>query len=87
MDKLNIGVLASTHKKHEKRAPLHPAHLPLIDAEIRSRMFLETGYGTWFGYSDEQLARSSPGYFPAATSSASATWSSCSRPLPAISQS
>ncbi|MEU8779823.1 saccharopine dehydrogenase NADP-binding domain-containing protein [Streptomyces sp. NPDC048606] len=59
-----IGVLASTHKKHEKRAPLHPAHLPLIDASIRARMFLETDYGRWFGFTDEQLAPHVAGILP-----------------------
>ncbi|MCX5192550.1 alanine dehydrogenase [Streptomyces sp. NBC_00249] len=64
MNQLSIGVLASTHKKHEKRAPLHPAHLPLIDASIRSRMFLESGYGSRFGFSDEQLAPQVAGLLP-----------------------
>ncbi|GAA2142037.1 N(5)-(carboxyethyl)ornithine synthase [Kitasatospora kazusensis] len=64
MNNLSIGVLASTHKKNERRAPLHPAHLPLLDADIRGRMFLETGYGQWFGYSDDQLAPLVAGILP-----------------------
>ncbi|MGW0394886.1 alanine dehydrogenase [Streptomyces sp. NPDC003042] len=64
MNKISIGVLASTYKKHEKRAPLHPAHLPLIDAGIRSRMYLETGYGRRFGFSDDQLAPQVAGILP-----------------------
>src|SRR5213595_862856 len=56
MTHLSVGVLASTYKKREKRAPLHPAHLARIDHSVRSRMFLESGYGQRFGEPDEGLA-------------------------------
>ncbi|MET1051045.1 MAG: N(5)-(carboxyethyl)ornithine synthase [Mycetocola sp.] len=51
-----IGVLATSKKKNERRLPIHPRHLTRIDADLRERMILETGYGLRFGFSDEQLA-------------------------------
>ena len=35
--------------------PLHPGHLERIPDELRPRVLLETGYGTRFGISDEEL--------------------------------
>ena len=53
---LTLGVLATSRKKNERRLPIHPLHLERIDADLRDRMILETGYGERFGLSDEQLA-------------------------------
>ena len=55
MSGLKLGLVANTGKEHEKRVPVHPAHLPLLDSGIRSRLFLESGYGTWFGMTDDDL--------------------------------
>ncbi len=52
---MSIGVLASSRKPHERRLPLHPARLDRIDADLRSGIMLEHGYGLRFGLSDDQL--------------------------------
>lgn len=53
---LVMGVLATSRKQNERRLPIHPLHLERIDADLRNRIILETGYGERFGLSDEQLA-------------------------------
>lgn len=53
---LSLGVLASSRKPDERRLPLHPAHLPRIDDRTRPRVFLEHGYGSDFGATDDGLA-------------------------------
>ncbi|MET4637123.1 N(5)-(carboxyethyl)ornithine synthase [Mycetocola sp. 2940] len=53
---LLMGVLATSRKKNERRLPIHPLHLERIDADLRNRIILETGYGERFGQSDAQLA-------------------------------
>ncbi|MBO0679071.1 N(5)-(carboxyethyl)ornithine synthase [Mycolicibacterium sp. S2-37] len=53
---LSLGVLARSRKPDEQRLPIHPAHLSKIAPEIRSRLFLETGYGSDFGATDDGLA-------------------------------
>ncbi|RDI24542.1 N(5)-(carboxyethyl)ornithine synthase [Lentzea flaviverrucosa] len=58
MDQLSLGVIAQTQKENERRLPLHPLHLDRIDADLRSRIYLEHGYGERFGVSDAQLAAS-----------------------------
>jgi alanine dehydrogenase len=56
MDGLVLGVLAMSGKENERRVPIHPQHFDRIDADLRTRIVLERGYGTWYGVSDEQLA-------------------------------
>ncbi|MET0797953.1 MAG: alanine dehydrogenase, partial [Rhodococcus sp. (in: high G+C Gram-positive bacteria)] len=56
MHQLTLGVLSRSRKPDERRLPIHPLHFDRIDADIRSRMFLESGYGEPFGISDEHLA-------------------------------
>ncbi len=53
---LSLGVLARSRKPNELRLPIHPAHLSRIDRRIRSRIFLERGYGSDFGATDDGLA-------------------------------
>ncbi|MBI9116112.1 N(5)-(carboxyethyl)ornithine synthase [Sanguibacter suaedae] len=53
---LTLGVVATSRKPDERRLPLHPEHLVRIDADVRDRIVLETGYGESFGFSDAQLA-------------------------------
>nr|WP_314144805.1 N(5)-(carboxyethyl)ornithine synthase [uncultured Rhodococcus sp.] len=55
MHQLTLGVLSRSRKPNERRLPIHPLHLDRIDADIRARMFLESGYGEPFGLSDEHL--------------------------------
>ncbi len=56
MKQLTVGVVATSHKEHEYRLAIHPAHIDRIDPGLRGRIFLEHGYGDRFGYSDERLA-------------------------------
>ena len=56
MNELALGVLGGSHKENERRLPLHPRHLATIDEPVRERISLERGYGTPFGFSDEDLA-------------------------------
>ena len=55
MTLLRLGVIGSSAKENEYRLPLHPEHLPLLDADLRARITLEHGYGARFGVSDEAL--------------------------------
>ncbi len=55
MDELKLGVLGRSSKEHEFRLPIHPRHVDRIDADLLSRITLETGYGEHFGVSDGQL--------------------------------
>jgi alanine dehydrogenase len=52
---LGLGVIGSSAKQNEHRLPLHPEHLPLLDADLRARITLEHGYGARFGVADETL--------------------------------
>lgn len=53
---LSLGVLAHSRKPDEHRLPIHPAHFDRIDTQIRSRIFVEEGYGSEFGATDDALA-------------------------------
>ena len=57
MAALRLGILARSAKENEWRLPIHPHHLPRIDADLRAQIVLETGYGARFGVDDEQLAQ------------------------------
>ncbi|MBY8846083.1 alanine dehydrogenase [Streptomyces sp. SP2-10] len=61
MTKLTVGVVATSRKENERRLPIHPKHLGSLEAEVRSRLYFETGYGIPFGVSDDQLAQQSGG--------------------------
>lgn len=52
----SVGVLATSRKADERRLPIHPAHLARIDPSVRSRVYLEHGYGSRFGATDDALA-------------------------------
>jgi alanine dehydrogenase len=51
-----LGVLASSGKENERRLPIHPDHFARIDADLRARIVVESGYGNQFGISDARLA-------------------------------
>ncbi|HEX7537267.1 MAG TPA: N(5)-(carboxyethyl)ornithine synthase [Dermatophilaceae bacterium] len=55
MSQLSLGVLATSSKENEFRLPIHPQHFDRIDADLRTRIFLEHGYGDRYGVSDEHL--------------------------------
>ncbi|WP_338088009.1 hypothetical protein [Nocardioides lijunqiniae] len=52
---LSLGVIGTSAKENELRLPLHPAHLGDMDADLRARITLQTGYGERFGYADADL--------------------------------
>lgn len=56
MNNLTAGVLASSRKPDEHRLAIHPAHLDRIDPQVRSRVFLEHGYGERFDVPDAEIA-------------------------------
>ncbi len=58
---LTMGVIGTSHKENEHRAPIHPAHIALIAADLRARMYFETGYGTRFGVGDDVIAGQTAG--------------------------
>jgi hypothetical protein len=65
MDKLSLGVVATSSKPNEYRLPIHPLHLNRIDAELRERIHLEAGYGD-VRMSDAELAPMVAGMQPRA---------------------
>ena len=56
MTLLSLGVIGTSAKENEHRLPLHPEHLPHLDADLRARITLEHGYGEKYGAPDSQLA-------------------------------
>jgi alanine dehydrogenase len=58
---LKLGVIGRTGKENERRLPIHPDHLDRIDADLRTNICFERGYGRDFGVSDAQLANLSAG--------------------------
>lgn len=66
MTRLTLGVVAQSSKPDERRLPIHPLHLDRIEEDLRSQMFLETGYGAAFGIPDAQLAPFVAGFLPRA---------------------
>ncbi len=57
VQQLSLGVLARSGKANERRLPIHPTHFSRIDRRFRPRIFLEHGYGSDFGATDEALAK------------------------------
>src|ERR1700754_2070436 len=53
---LSLGVMARSRKANERRLPIHPAHFRRIDPRFRPHIFLEHGYGSDFGATDDALA-------------------------------
>jgi len=47
--------MGTSHKENEHRLALHPRHVERIPADLRSRLYLEAGYGARFGVSDSDL--------------------------------
>ncbi len=56
MAALTMGVIGHATKENELRAPIHPSHFSRISPELRSRIFLESGYGDRFGVPDSRCA-------------------------------
>jgi alanine dehydrogenase len=55
-DLLRLGVLATSAKENERRVPIHPRHFDRIDADLRAATVVESGYGSAFGVSDDEIA-------------------------------
>ena len=62
MTLLSLGVIGTSSKENERRLPLHPEHIPGLDADLREQITLEHGYGKHFGVSDESLAAHVAGF-------------------------
>lgn len=56
MKLLGLGVIGSSAKENEHRLPIHPDHLPHLDADLRQRITLEHDYGARFGVDDATLS-------------------------------
>ena len=58
---LALGLVAGSSMENERRLPIHPRHLDLIDADLRARMVVERGYGADFqlepGYLEARVGR------------------------------
>ena len=54
---LTLAVIGRSRKENEHRLPLHPGHFEFVPQSVRSAVRFETGYGTPFGVTDEELGR------------------------------
>ncbi len=61
MSELTLGVIGTSRKENEHRAPIHPEHLGSIPEALRGRIYIERGYADRFGGSDEALEALFPG--------------------------
>jgi alanine dehydrogenase len=59
---LSLGVIGTSAKENEHRLPLHPEHIPRLDADLRARITLQHGYGDRFGVDDASLAEHVAGF-------------------------
>jgi alanine dehydrogenase len=62
MTLLRLGVVGSSAKENEHRLPLHPEHIPHLDADVRAQITLEHGYGARFGVADKALGEHVAGF-------------------------
>ncbi len=53
---LTLGVMGRSLKENERRLAVHPEHLAKLPEQVRSRIWLEQGYGERLGASDAELA-------------------------------
>ncbi|KRB78110.1 alanine dehydrogenase [Nocardioides sp. Root190] len=62
MTLLKLGVIGSSAKENEHRLPIHPDHIPHLDADLRAVITLEHGYGAKFGVEDDALREHVAGF-------------------------
>lgn len=62
MTLLKLGVIGSSAKENEHRLPIHPDHIPHLDADLRAVITLENGYGAKFGVEDDALREHVAGF-------------------------
>jgi len=61
MSELTLGVIGTSRKENEHRAPIHPEHFSKIPPALRPRIFFERGYADRFGGSDAEIEALFPG--------------------------
>jgi len=61
VSKLSFGVIRTSKKEDERRAPIHPEHLPRIPEDVRRQLIFEEGYGAPFGIADSEIAAQTGG--------------------------
>jgi alanine dehydrogenase len=59
---MDLGLVGTSRKPHERRLPVHPAHFERLPTD--ARVFVEEGYGERFGRSDDELAPLLAGVLP-----------------------
>ena len=52
---MRVGIFKLSFKENEKRLPIHPNDIELIDPSVLSQLYFEEGYGLDYGYKDKQL--------------------------------
>lgn len=52
---MEFAVIGTSRKEHERRVPIHPAHIGMLGKAVRQSLFFERGYGIPFGYPDEAI--------------------------------
>lgn len=62
MSLLGLGVIGSSAKENEHRLPIHPDHIPGLEADLRAQITLEHGYAAKFGVADATLAEHVGGF-------------------------
>ena len=50
-----LGLIGNSFKENEKRLPIHPADFSKIPEKFRQYIFIDKGYGKYFGYQDDHL--------------------------------
>jgi alanine dehydrogenase len=64
MKELTFGVIGTSKKEEERRAPIHPDHLPRLPEQIRRQLIFEESYGVPFGVDDSEIAAQTGGVAP-----------------------
>lgn len=58
---LKFGVIRTSKKANERRAPIHPDHLQRIPEPIRRQLIFEEGYAEPFNIADHEIAKLTSG--------------------------
>ena len=53
---MNVAVIGTSRKDHDKRVAIHPQHIAKISEQTRQSLFFETNYGAPFGVTDQEIA-------------------------------
>lgn len=61
MSLLKMGVIRTSKKQDERRAPIHPEHLNRLPEHIRRQLIFEQGYGDTFKITDAEIAAQTGG--------------------------